>query len=373
MPWEPSDEELAKNVPACTKVYHTSYPTGFLTRIARKLLGPDPVWLPRGLTAARKAARETKPDVILTSGPPHWVHFIGLYLKKMFHLPWIADLRDPWVPRGDVGKVWLNPSIADKHGEKQMMKHASAVIANAPIAQDMLHNAYPQFRDKIHMITNGFDPEYFAGVERPASSAVRVVHTGELYVGRDPRTFLDALATLMREPGPRAILAEFLGRNTGGKFDLDTEVKQRALEAIVSVGGQVSYQQSLKDMATADILLLLDGPGRKLGVPAKLYEYLGAGRPILALTEPDGDSGWVLRQSGIPHRMIAPPGDPADIRRALLELVGEVDRNVVPDRERLNTFTRAHMAEQVAALLEASLPESKRAHARSASLESVVS
>ena len=73
----------------------------------------------------------------------------------------------------------------------------------------------------------------------------------------------------------------------------------------------------------ADILLLIHTPGWRLGVPAKLYEYLGAGRPILALAEPDSDIAWVLRTSKVLHR-IAPPRDVPAIRQALLELAAEV-------------------------------------------------
>jgi glycosyltransferase involved in cell wall biosynthesis len=351
MPWEPADEALGRQVPATTTVFSAPYPTGFLTKISRKLLGPEPVWLPRGLAAARRAVRETKPEVVITSGPPHWVHYIGLYLKCRAGLGWVADLRDPWMPRGDVGSIWAKTTWADRHGEKQMMKHADAIISNAPLAQTILQGAYPRYADKIKMVTNGFDPESFQPVERSTTRPIRIVHTGELYVGRDPRTFLDALALLGKAPtSDRPIHAAFLGRNTGGKFDLDAEVTKRDLEAVVSVGGQVPYHQSLQDMAAADILLMLDGPGRKLGVPAKLYEYLGAGRPILALTDPDGDSSWVLRQSGLAHRIVAPPGNPEEIRQAICDLAAQVNQPKTPAS--LAMFTREHMAEQIAALLD---------------------
>lgn len=362
VPWEPIDEDLARQVPDSATVYHTPYPTGLLTRAARKLFGAEPVWLPRGLAAARRAFRETKPEVVITSGPPHWVHFIGLYLKRRHKIGWVADLRDPWVPRGEVGTVWIPPGLIDRHGEALMVKHADAIVANAPLALAALHHAFPHACDKITMVTNGFDPERFptpvTADRHSLSKPVRVVHTGELYLGRDPRTFLDALQSLTREPavGLRPIHAEFLGRNTGGKFDLDGEIKRRQLEGVVTVGGQVPYRQSLADMAGADVLLLLDGPGRKLGVPAKLYEYLGASRPILALTEPEGDSGWVLRQSGLPHRMIAPPSDAATIRQALIDLVREIDCGVQPDHAQLQKFTRAHMASQIAALMDKAVP-----------------
>src|SRR4029077_3555512 len=100
------------------------------------------------------------------------------------------------------------------------------------------------------------------------------------------------------------------------------EIRSRGLGDVVSVGGQVPYDECLARMVRADILLLLDTPGRRIAVRAKLYEYVGAGRPVLALGEPDGDTAWVLGQCGISHR-IASPGDSKGIRQALAELVDE--------------------------------------------------
>jgi hypothetical protein len=106
-------------------------------------------------------------------------------------------------------------------------------------------------------------------------------------------------------------------------------------------------------MVRSDILLLLDGPGRRIGVPAKLYEFIGAGRPILALAERDGDTAWVLSQSGVNHR-IAAPGDSAGIQRALEELIRETraghDAGKAGDRH--SPFARENLAGQLAGLLE---------------------
>ena len=106
-------------------------------------------------------------------------------------------------------------------------------------------------------------------------------------------------------------------------------------------------------MVQADLLLLLDTPGRRAGVPAKLYEYIGAGRPILALAEPESDVAWVLRESGVAHR-VAPPLDPEAIRRALTELLQDPATVRCPGRHQpvQPRFTRKHLAGELAALLD---------------------
>jgi hypothetical protein len=120
----------------------------------------------------------------------------------------------------------------------------------------------------------------------------------------------------------------------------------------VAVDPQVGYGEAIQRMARADLLLLLDAPGRKQGVPAKLYEYLGARRPILALAEPDGDTAWTLRESGVLHRT-ALPNDPAAIERALQELVAAAAGGApVASGRPVRAFTRESLAGELAELLE---------------------
>src|SRR5205823_95309 len=102
----------------------------------------------------------------------------------------------------------------------------------------------------------------------------------------------------------------------------------------------------------ADLLLLLDAPGRRIGVPAKLYEYLGAGRPVLAIGEADGDLATILRESGVPHRLV-PPNDVARQREALLELVrGVASGELSPGPEVRQRFSREALAGQLAGMLD---------------------
>jgi hypothetical protein len=144
-----------------------------------------------------------------------------------------------------------------------------------------------------------------------------------------------------------------LGRSEGVGFDLDAEIRQRGLESVVEFSGQVPYGRAVAEMAAADVLLLLDTPGRRSGIPAKLYEYLGAGRPVLALAEPNGDTAGALRTAGVLHR-VAPLTDAVRIRQALSELLeavaaGEAGTATGPERF---AFTRARLAQSLAECLD---------------------
>jgi glycosyltransferase involved in cell wall biosynthesis len=365
LPWEPIDEALTAQLPDSVRIYPTPYPSsGFLTRAARHLLGPYPVWLWPALRSCERALREQRIDAVITTSPPHVLHFLGLALKRRHKIFWIADFRDPWatVANGTTARA----TGLSRHGECAVFRAADRVVANTPRVAAAFRQAYPQRAERIVAITNGFDPELFPDTPRSLEGPVRVLHTGELYAGRDPRSFLEAIRLLREDKSfTPSIEATFLGRNTEGKFDLATEIQNRNLQDVIHIGGQVPYLQSLRHMTEADILLLLEGKGRPNMVPAKLYEYLGARRPILALADPDSDTEWVLRTSGVPHRLVPPPGDPLAIKVALGELMGELRAGQFATApERVRQFTREHMAAQFARLLDegtGSLVEKTRA------------
>jgi glycosyltransferase involved in cell wall biosynthesis len=359
LPWEPVDPGLLQQLPAEVSVRPVPYPQGWSYKPVRRL-APHAVWLPRAARACARLLSEQRPDALFTSSPPHCVHVLGLWLKRRFRIPWVADFRDPWFIDGRPSFGHMRWSWFEARCERAVLRGADAVVTNAPRARDSLRAAHPACAAKIVTITNGYDPERFPAPSPGVASdgPLRVIHTGEVYAGRDPRPFLDALRDLGHDPGSGAapFRVSFLGRTDGGGIDLGSEARQRGLEQVVDVGGQVSYADTLRDMARADILLLLDSPGRRMGVPAKLYEYLGAGRPVLALAEPDADVAWVLRTSGISHR-IAPVRDAGRIRQALVELAGEVraGRGAGSARGPLAAFTRQRLTQDLAELLDGCL------------------
>jgi glycosyltransferase involved in cell wall biosynthesis len=353
MPWDPVDAALSDQVPLETEYHSVPYPRG--TPRLLRLAAPYAVWLPYAWAECRRLLRRERPDIVLTSGPPHVIHLLGLLLKRSVRLPWIADFRDPWISgairsRPTPGQRWL------RYWERQVMLHADRVLANAPNAGRLFCEAYPRQAVKVVTLTNGFDPPARAQSASPTdSSAIRMLHAGEIYAGRDPLPLLEAMAELKKSPQrpERVLRLEVMGNVHLGGADLGALAARRGLSTDVLVRGQLPYQDALQEIAQSDLLVLLDGPGRKIGVPAKLYEYFGAGRPILALAEPDGDTAHVLRESGVLHR-VAPPRDTTRIRQALAELVSEISAGamVTPDLKCLRRFTRESLAGELARIMD---------------------
>jgi glycosyltransferase involved in cell wall biosynthesis len=363
LPWDPTDEVLLGRVPSETAVYRPAYPVGWFWKPLRKAF-PYGAWLPFAAVRCYQAIRDHRPDVVLTSGPPHAVHLLGRHLHRRTGLPWVADFRDPWVA-GDPSQTRRKVPLWEEKAELSVMREADAIVANTPRACDFLSQSYPQFASKMTSITNGYDPEAFeANPILPLSgSTIEIIHTGTIYLNRSPIPFLQAveqvdLATL----AGRMLRVRFIGDvvSTDEKNEIEKKI-YGVSNASVSMEDQVPYLQSAKAMVQADILLLLDTPGRLAGVPAKLYEYIGANRPILALAELDSDVAWVLRESGVNHR-IAPPLDPEAIRRGLTELLQEpaTARSGGRDTPVQSRFTRRFLAGELVAVLDSCLAGSSQ-------------
>ncbi len=345
LPWEPTDPRLTAQIPAEAIVRPVRYPAE-APRVLR-MLAQNAIWLPRAWSACKQLVREERPDAILTSGPPHCVHVLGHYLKRSAGLPWIADFRDPWINDGSPKRLNLAQRWA-LGWERRVFRNADLILANAPNACRMFQEAHREAHGKIVTLTNGFDPRpawgqaFQPGQSAPMrdcqagkpGSTFRLLHAGEIYAGRSPAPLLEALATLNGN-GPTHLF-QVLGRCDA---DLSALVQKRGWADFVRMEGQRPYEETLDSLSTADILVLFDSPGRRIGVPAKLYEYLGAGRPILALAEPDGDTAAILRSSGVLHR-IAPPKETAKIGRAIAEL--KLEMRLEADDRRSSVLASLH-------------------------------
>jgi hypothetical protein len=343
LPWDPVDAALAEQVPPETGYDAVAYPHS-MPRLLRRF-APTGVWLPSAWLACRRVIARERPDVVLTSGPPHIIHVLGLMLRRTERLPWVADFRDPWI--NGMGFKRLTLLRRWQHStEHQVFAHADLVLANAPNAARCFKAAYPRNAGKVVTLTNGFDPPPPIASPPRTAGTLRMLHAGEIYAGRDPLPLLDAMVELKK--AGLASRFDVIGNVHLRTGDLATESAQRGLAADVAMRGQMPYQETLQEMARSDLLVLLDSPGRTIGVPAKLYEYFGTGRPILALAEPDSDTAQVLKESGICHR-VAPPKDAGRIRQALAELAAAPEAK--PDWERLRRFTREYLAAKLTEIM----------------------
>lgn len=238
-----------------------------------------------------RLVHEGRADVIVSSAPPFTCHLVAAEIARRSGHPWVADFRDPW-SRAPWGIEWRNKGwtgAVHRRLERFTIQRASRVVLNTPPMQQDFAAHYPaKIAAKFLTIPNGFDGDALdRGIRPVARTAPRdtlvLCHTGSLYQARDPRPLFRALASL-RQAGtlPADAFRLQLVGGSGGEFDAPAEVQRLGLADVVEFVPPVSHGESLGYLRAADVLLVVQ-PDTRVQVPVKLYEYLWARKPILAL------------------------------------------------------------------------------------------
>ena len=253
-------------------------------------------WWLSAVPAGLGLIRRYRPSVIWSTYPIATAHLIGMTLHRLSGLPWIADQRDPMIdydyppdPRRYRIHRWI---------EQQAMRRGAAIVCTTPGAvRDLNDRLRNEHAARVELIENGYDEASFIDAARP-SKPFRLLHSGLIYPSeRDPRALFEAMARLRASGAIHAGSFRLVLRASGHEDYLSGLA--RGLEDIVELAPPLPYHEGLAEMLDADGLLLLQAANCNHQIPAKLYEYLRAGRPLLALTHPDGDTAGVLRRAGI--------------------------------------------------------------------------
>ncbi|HZX26278.1 MAG TPA: glycosyltransferase [Telluria sp.] len=347
----------APAVPAITRAFalDTARHLSVAGRYPRLFAVPDrsASWALGAVPAALRLIRKHRPDAIWTTSPVATAQLIGLTLRRLTRLPWIADLRDPLTDEGypaDPMAFRINRWL-----EGAMLAHCSAAVFATPgalAACSARHAALPPHG--VELIENGYDEADFIGLATAPRRVFTMLHSGLIYPAeRDPRAMFAALRALLdsrqvRPEGFRLVL-----RATGHDKYLNQLVREHGIESIVEIAPVLPYREALAEMLGADALLAMQGSCCNHQIPAKLYEYLRARRPILALTDPRGDTARVLLDAGV--RSIAPLDDDAAIRAILPRFVADVcsGRAPRPTDAAIANASRRRRTAQLARLLDA--------------------
>lgn len=258
--------------------------------------------LPKGMAMIRRY----RPDALWSTYPIATAHKIGHDLARLSQLPWIADFRDPMAQDGYPAdrRTWES----FKRIEACAMERAQSAVFVTPGAARMYRERYPRLpEDRIAVIENGYDEESFEGIDALAASkgpltpgAVTLLHSGVVYPSeRDPNGLFRALRTMLDrgEVRPGGLVVRL--RASGHEALLRELVERHGIRQLVELAPPIPYREALLEMARSDGLLVLQASNCNEQIPAKLYEYLRCRRPLIGLTDPQGDTASVLRRVGV--------------------------------------------------------------------------
>lgn len=293
--------------------------------------------------------------VIWTTYPIATAHMIGLTLKFLTGRAWVADFRDPMTqdnyPQGKWKKkafLWI---------EKRTIENCDMAIFTTLSARETYRQRFPHVpQKKFEVIENGYDEEGFDLRQLPNTSSLRgnnsqitLLHSGELYSeGRDPSAFFKAIAALK--------LCNFLSvenlrivlRAPGNEQHFKTLVLQHKLEDIVYIEPHIAYQEALLEMLSVDGLLVFQGTAFNTQIPAKIYEYFRARKPILGLLDTNGETARVLRTAGF--RNIVNMTSSIEIQQALELFLSQIKLGsaYIASDDLVASSSRKYRAQQLA-------------------------
>lgn len=276
-----------------------------------------------------RLARRHRPAALWSTYPIATAHLIGATLARLTRLPWIADFRDPMAHEGypEDARTWQSFARV----ERKVFSRAAGAVFVTRGAQEMYRGRFPGFpEDRMRVIENGFDESAFAAAERdlpapnPLSRApLTLLHSGVVYPQwRNPQALFAALARLRsRGQLPEAGLRVRF-RGSGHEPFIAALAREHGVSDLVELAPAIPYREALREMLLADALLVLQSEGCNDQIPAKLYEYFRARRPVIGLTDPAGETARAMRAAGL--EAIFPLGDVQAIERGLAAFLSDL-------------------------------------------------
>jgi len=308
------DPKLELQIPSHVRVIRTAY---LNTKQHLAIRGIYPAllalpdswigWAPWAIAAGRRLLRVDPPDLIYSTSPHATAHLIGMKLAGDA-VPWVTDFRDPWIedpPEAGAPSGAVYQRI-NRYLEERVIHRSGHVVTSTTHLRDMLRGRYPKVPPaKITSILNGYDDADFSGPaqpERGGDDQLLILHAGSINQEfRDPRPLLFSLRRLASAGLIEIdrVRLRFMG---AGAFSESQSMKDVITETgtadRIEFSPRVGYDEALRELARADMLLLLQASDDTVGlVPAKLYEYLRAQRPVLALVFA-GATSEVLAMTG---------------------------------------------------------------------------
>ena len=324
-------------------------------------------WSFFGENTGKKLIKEHKIDAIWCTYPIASALKLGLALHQKTGLPLFTDLRDPiWEEETWVGS---RKQHYLKELEQQVLNSSQQVIFTSPGTITKYKQRYPgQFDDKYQLLLNGYDEDDYRPLKPRSedtatdeSSATAqgkhrklvFLHSGLLpKYERDPSDFFQALSQLKKDGVLNATQHIIRFRGCGHESLYQTQIDQLGIADLIDFQPPCSYGEALQEQLYADFLVVFQAATCNWQIPAKIYEYLRAERPIIALTPEDSDTAWLLKENGVSPDAIAPLDDAATIASVIQKAVSKTSLRT---KNSLENLSREKQSEVLAGILQQKL------------------
>ncbi len=356
----PPDVIVKRLSPGSPRVLYSLLAAVTSPAVSRRILDnvflPDDriLWALKAALCARTMIRRRAISLIYTTSPPHSTHVSGLILKRITGLPWVADFRDPWTTDFRYAPATRCVRRAHTRCERRILTQADRVICITESARQEYITGMAIDPARLVTIYNGFDAADFSigpvHTDGP-SGQILITHSGSFYGTYFPEVFFRALAAALAGNADlnKRVTVRFIGVMEEGMRKRIRDI----LPDHAVFGGYVSHAEAIRAVMESDINLIAlpVGGGVSYHVPGKLFEYLAAGRPILAVA-PRGETARIIESAGA--GIVLSDGGVDDLSKglagAIRGLAGTGGRR--PDEGVVAGFERRRLAERLARVFD---------------------
>ena len=308
-------------------------------------------WLPFALMKGLFLCRKERFDLIFSSSPPPSLHLTGFLLKLATGLPWIADFRDPWTGY----KLERLPTplhvLLRRVVERLILSKADRVIAANPAIKGILESRHPD-RSKVCLVEQGYDEEDFDAIPSTSPEIFVIGYLGTLSPDCDPEPFLAALGDLVAAGAIPRDRVRFVHVGVCTGIDFDGLVRRYGLEDVVKKGEYLPHKEALKEMGGTSLLLLATSD-HPLIFPAKVFECLRLGKPILAVVNPKSQIAALLTRAKAGR--VVSLQDKEGLKQALTSCFSEFEKGELTsdaDKDLVQQFERKSLTSKLASLFD---------------------
>ena len=306
-------------------------------------------WVKPSVKFLENYIKKNKIDVIITTGPPHSLHLIGLQLKEKLNIKWISDFRDPWTAIDYFHQLPLNKKAKEKHFqlEKKVLEKSDVVI----VVGKTMKEEYLKFNKNIYVITNGFDSDITTNENVILDKRFSITHIGMMNADRNPKLLWEVLADICNE---NSEFKNDLKINLIGKLapevieDLDV-FKTNTIDII----DYLPHLEVRKYQQKSQLLLLMvnNVPSAKGIITGKIFEYLEAKRPILAIAPEDGDAAEIINTSNA--GFVVDFKDASKLKAVILSNYKAFKKQALSvDSKNIHQYHRKELTKKLAAIIK---------------------
>jgi glycosyltransferase involved in cell wall biosynthesis len=336
-----------------------SFPRMSVHRLLRYIAASESLsWSFRAGDTAEQVFSQERICAVLSTSSPTVSHIVAARFKHRYGIPWIADFRDPMA--GDPFRKQTGiTGYMDRAMQKWIFRRADALIATTDATVELWQRQHPEQGRKMHLIWNGFDPEdMLTASPIPERKYKLLVHAGTLYGPRHPGVLLCALHRLIQRGllSPKKLLVRLIGASDEGWSRNPQQVEELVrLGCLQHDGRRVSTEEARQAVAGADGLILLDShaEGGAVQLPAKIFDYVRIGRPILAITTHNSPADRLLARSGIPYCAIYPEDTPEEVDQKVILFLELPSEPIVASEWFWKEFDAGPQVQKLASLIDA--------------------